>query len=46
MKLDPFEREMVRHILYQKPPMTLKGTTILLALIATLLYAAMDCGFF
>lgn len=46
MKPTAFERQMIRHHLRPTLAMTLKGTTILLALIATLLYAAMDCGFF
>jgi len=46
MKPTEFERHMIRYHLHSTPVMTLKGTTILLALIACLLYAAIDCGFF
>lgn len=46
MKPTAFERQMIRHHLHSTPAMTLKGITILLILIGTLLYAAIDCGFF
>lgn len=46
MIADPFQREMIRHQLQPSPAMTLKGTVITLALIATLIYAAIDCGIF
>lgn len=46
MKLDPFEREMIRQTLHQKPSMTLKGISISIALILTFIYVAIDCGIF
>lgn len=47
MKPTAFERQMIRHHLHPATPaMTLKGITILIALVGALLYAAMDCGLF
>jgi hypothetical protein len=46
MKLDSFERQMISHVLNQKPVMTIRGTLIIIVLILTLIYAAIDCGIF
>lgn len=46
MTADAFERRMIRHHLQQSPTMTLHGITILIVPILTIIYAAMDCGFF